>query len=588
MSEALQKIKKRMEQKKASAPADKAPAKQKPTKAHTEPAPADGVAGIVAGLYTVKKKAAGDTFVVESVTIRQMGFLSLLRWLGFRRYDVQDTFIIVRIQDNVIEQAPIHRLREVVIRWLISLDDEDLVDDCPKEMLLEKVTRSLGTLTTEEKIGLLFDLDKDTTEILIVEDTKDDAFFFYLNGFVQVNRDGVALKPYSQLPGYIWRDQILPRHFSPLEADEVESCFYARFARNVSECVSTTGDEIGDPARYQAFRTITGYNLHRFFKTKLRATIFLDARVTDDPDGRSGKSLHCKAMQAILNADPANGRQAITIDGKKYDPQNRFNLDELHVSTRLVIFDDIKRGFQIEDFFNAIVDGLVRERKGDVNKVRIFSKILFTLNYTISIRGGSARDRVIEFEFADYYSERRSPEMEFGHWFFRDWDGVEWNRFDNWMMQCVAQYFQTGIIIPQTINLEARKLRDETAQEFITWMEDQELEHEKRYSKRELYAKFLDIDPDDNKARNRDFNWLKPRKFTDWLRLYAQYRPEIAGYKEWRSSGADYILFLHNAPVSNPFSLEVGGGTVKLFPAKADKCKLAEGGAVSDAANLPF
>lgn len=581
MSDALQRVKKRME-KKGSTKA--APAQAPPDKSE-QPAP-DNVAGIVAGLYHVKKKASGDAFVVESVTIKQMGFLALLRYLGFRRYDVQDSFIIVRIQDNVIEQAPIHRLREIVIRWLIHLDDGELVDDCPKDMLLEKVTRSLGTLTTEEKIGLLFDLDKDTTEIQIVEDGKDDAFFFYRNGFVQVNREGVTLKPYSQLPGYIWRDQILARDFSPLNNAEIEGCYYARFARNVSECVSTTGDEIGDPARYQAFRTITGYNLHRFFKTKLRATIFLDARVTDDPDGRSGKSLHCKAMQAILNADPSNGRQAITIDGKKYDPQNRFNLDELHVSTRLVIFDDIKRGFQIEEFFNAIVDGLVRERKGDVNKVRIFSKILFTLNYTISIRGGSARDRVVEFEFADYYSERRSPEMEFGHWFFRDWDPAEWNRFDNWMMQCVFAYFQHGLIIPQTINLEARKLRDETAQEFITFMEDLEIVHEKRYSKRELYAKFLDIDPDDNKPRNRDFAWLKPRKFTDWLRQFAQYRPEMAGFKEWRSSGTDYILFLHNAPVANPFSLE--GKDVKLFAGKSDKCTLVEGGAVSDGVNLPF
>jgi len=537
---------------------------------------------IIEGLYDLK---TDKNKRVESVNIRQTGFLALLRWLGFRRYDVQDTFIIVRIQQNVIEPAPIHRLRETVVRWLLSIDEDELVGDCPKEMLLEKLHRSLGTLTTDEKIGLLFDIGQDATEIQIVEDSQTEAFYFYQNGFVTVSKSGIELKPYAALPGFIWKDQILPRNFAPLPSDEVEGCFYARFARNVSECADATSDTIGDPARYEAFKTITGYNLHRFFKTKLKATIFLDARVTDDPDGRSGKSLHCKAMQAILNANPANGRQAITIDGKKYDPTNRFNLDELDVSTRLVIFDDVNKGFKIEDFFNAIVDGMIRERKGDVNKVRIYAKILFTLNYTISIRGGSARDRVVEFEFADYYSERRSPEQEFGHWFFRDWDPKEWNRFDNFMMGCVLAYLQTGLIIPHTINLEARKLRDDTAIEFVTFMEDLNLEHEKRYTKRELYAKFLDIDETDNKPRNRDFMWLKPRLFTEWMRRFAQYRPEIAGIKELRSSGSDFIIFLHNAPISNPLHLD----GAKLFAGKSDKCKLVEGGAASDPdKDLPY
>ena len=542
-----------------------------------QPAAKQSLADIVGGLYIVKTDKNRE---VESVNIRQLGFLALLRWLGFRRYDVQDSFIVVRIQDNVIEPAPIHRLRETVVRWLLNLDESELVQDCPKDMLLEKLHRSLGTLTTDEKIGLLFDIDRDETEIKIVEDTQKQAFFFYRNGFVAVSKSGIELKPYGALPGYIWKDQILPRDFAPLHSDEVEQCFYARFARNVSEC--SDANEIGDPARYQAFKTITGYNLHRFFQTKLRASIFLDARTSDEPDGRSGKSLHCKALQAMLNADPQNGRQAINIDGKKYDPQNRFNLDQLDVSTRLVIFDDIKKGFKIEEFFNAILDGLVRERKGDVNKIRIFSKILFTLNYTLKINGGSARDRVIEFEFADYYSERRSPESEFGHWFFRDWDAPEWNKFDNWMIGCVWAYFENGLIIPETINLEARKLMDETAPEFITFLEDLDIQHEKRYLKRaDLYDQFVQIDSD-GKIQNKDFHWLKPRLFTTWLRLFCLYRPEMAGYKEFRSSGSDYIIFFHNEPIINPDNLEAGAGLLKLFHGKSDKCKLVEGGAVSD------
>lgn len=523
--------------------------------------------------FKVKTDAEGR---FKDVMILQTGFLALLRRLGFRRYDVGDTFIIVRIDDNIIEQIPIFRLREMVVRYFRNLpDDFEEQTNCSKDVLLEKLHRSLRTLTTDEKLALLVPMDEDGTEIKIVEDEIKTAYYFYKNGFVEVTRDGYQVRPYSELPGMIWKDQIIQREFQVLKPADVESGVYWKFANRVA------GNAAGDnPERFSSFLTITGYNLHRFFNTKLRCTIFLDSRQSDDPDGRSGKSLHCKAMREILNADPQNGRQMITIDGKKYDPQNRFNLDQLDISTRLVLFDDVKRGFLIEDFFNAIVDGLIRERKGDVNKARIFAKILFTLNYTIQIRGGSAKDRVIEFEFADYYSSQLTPEMEFKMWFFRDWDATEYQRFDNFMMMCVVDYLRLGIIMPDTINLEARKLRDETSQEFINFMEDVQIEHERAYSKKELWVKFLDMD-DDFKPRNKDFQWLKQRMFTQWLKHWATYRQEYAGYKEHRSNGTDYIRFFENAPVTPEF---LEGAT--LFPGKSDKCVPAAGSGESK--DLPF
>ena len=425
-------------------------------------------------------------------------------------------------------------------------------------------------------MALLVPMDEGAGEIKIIEDSIDTAYYFYKNGFVEVTKSGYTLRPYAQLPGMIWKDQIIQRDFEVLKPTTVEEGVYWKFANNVA------GNAKGNnPERFTSFLTITGYNLHRFFNTKLRCTIFLDSRMSDDPDGRSGKSLHCKAMREILNADPQNGRQMITIDGKRYDPQNRFNLDQLHVSTRLVLFDDIKRGFVIEEFFNSIVDGLVRERKGDVNKTRIFAKILFTLNYTIQIRGGSAKDRVIEFEFADHYSSLFTPEQEFKQWFFRDWDEAEYMKFDNFMMMCVVDYLRLGVVMPNTVNLEARKLRDETAPEFITFMEDLGIEHESTHDKKALWGKFVDVG-DDGKARYKDFHWLKQRNFTQWLRWWAMYRPEIAGYKEYRSNGKDLIRWFENAPISAPEHLE--GAT--LFPGKSEKCVPATGSGDGD--NLPF
>lgn len=511
---------------------------------------------IIYGCFRVKKDADGN---YKDVFILQTGILALMRQMGFRRFDDGESFIIVRIEHNVIEHIPIFKLREQIVRYFMALPD-DIDATVPREHLVEKLHRSLGTLTTDEKLALLVPMD-DQEPIKIVEDTINSAYYFYQNGFVEVTKSGYSLRPYTELPGMVWKDQIIARDFTGMKASEVESGVYWKFMNNVA------GNARGDnQERFISLVTITGYNLHRFFSTKLRCTIFIDSRVSDDPDGRSGKSLHCKAIGKVLNADPQNGRQMITLDGKGYDPQNRFKYDQLHVSTRVVLFDDVKRGFVLEDMFNIIVDGFIRERKGDQFKARIFAKIIFTLNYTIAIRGGSARDRVIEYEFADYYSSSFTPEQEFEQWFFRDWDTDEWNKFDNLMMMCVVDYLKMGVVMPDTLNLDVRKLRDETAQEFINFMEDLQIEHEKPYNKKELWGKFVDVG-DDGKARYKDFHWLKQREFTNWLRRWATYRPEVAGYREHRSSGADFIRFFYNQPISQ----ECFEGAT-LFAPKATKC----------------
>lgn len=518
-----------------------------------------------------KIKRSGQDAVVTDVQILQAGFVALLRKLGFRKYEVGEGFITIRILDNVIEQFQLHQLRGFIVRFFHNMSEEDLaILNCPKDLLIEKLHRTLGTLTTEEKLSLLFDLDG-MEEINVVQDEIDKAYFFYRNGFVEVTRDGSTLRPYKELPGYVWKDQILKRDFVPLDPAEWTKGVYYAFANNVADNWKRPDGTDNNPQRFGSFVTITGYCLHKYFNAKLKMPIFMDARMSEDPDGRSGKSVHCKAIRQMLNADPENGKQCIITDGKNFDPENRFKYEDLHVSTRVFVLDDVKRGLPIEIFFNAVVDGFMRERKGEKEKVKIWCKPILTLNYTIQIRGGSAKDRVIEFEFADFYSVSKTPEQVHGCWFFRDWDAEEWNRFDCFMLSCVSDYLKSGVVMPDTINLEARKLLDETDREFIVFMEDLEIEHEKDYDRRELFQKFGEVD-DHNKVTRSGFHWMKQKTFTNWLRWWAQYRPEMAGYREFRSGGKDYIRYFYNAPVkAESIATDAKSVVVKLFNDKSDK-----------------
>lgn len=503
----------------------------------------------------------------KSCQILQTGFVALLQRLGFRRFDKADkSFIVVRVTDNIIEEYTPANLRVAAVRYFDDIDEDDLFETtrCPKPEMMEKLYRSLASLLSDEKLSLLVDLRAGNTFNLCA-DTLTSAYYFYQNGFVEVSKeDGVKLRPYTELPGLVWRDQILQRSFTALDAEDYEQAYFYKFMQNVA---FTKGESDNHNAeRLASLRTIAGYNLHRFFNTHLRATVLLDARTSDEPDGRSGKSLFCKALRLIMNSDPENGAQCRIIDGKTFLSDNRFKFEELAHNTRLAIFDDILKGTSIEQFFNAIPDGLSIERKGMQSKERVHAKLIFTLNYTLTIRGGSAKDRVFEFEFADYYSSKFKPEHEFKHWFFRDWDAAEWNRFDNVMMSCVDLYMRLGLVSCNTVNLEERKLRQETAPEFVAFMEDLSITHGAKYDKKELFQKFADLD-DDGKARYQDFKWLKQRHFSLWLTLYAEYRPELAGYLTFRSNGRDFIRFFYNEPIDADYR----PGAV-LFPGKSDNC----------------
>jgi hypothetical protein len=522
----------------------------------------------------------------KGVQILQKGFIELLKRLGYCRYDKADkTFIVVLVKDNIIEEISIANLRVAAATYFHNIDEDDLFDNtgCPKHELIEKLYRSLGSLLSEEKMSLLVDLDVGN-KFNVCEDRLRSAYYFYRNGFVEVSKSlGIKLRPYSELPGCVWKDQILDRDIALItDEEEIEASYFYKFMRNVAH---TKGDtDANNAVRIASLMSITGYNLHRFFNTHLRTTVLLDARTSEDPDGRSGKSLYCKALRLILNSDPDTGAQCRIIDGKTFQSDNRFKFEELAHNTRLVVFDDIKRGTNIEDFFNAIPDGLSVERKGLQGKERVHAKIIFTLNYTLSIRGGSAKDRVLEFEFADYYSNKFKPETEFGHWFFRDWDTEEWNRFDNLMMWCVDAYMQGGVVSCEAVNLNERKLKDETCIEFINYMTDLGCEHGKEYDKKTMYRKLVDLS-DEGQIRNQDLKWMKMRNFTAHLKCWAEYRDEVAGYRLRRSNSTDWIMFVYNEPVS----AEMMEGLI-LFEGKSDKCVLIDNIEVtpSPSTDLPF
>ena len=66
---------------------------------------------------------------------------------------------------------------------------------------------------------------------------------------------------------------------------------------------------------------------------------------------------------------------------------------------------------------------------------------------------------MFELEFSlNHYNPDYEPIMEFGHNFFEDWDKEEWNRFDNFMLECLMLYLEEGLVPYKKINLVKKKI----------------------------------------------------------------------------------------------------------------------------------
>lgn len=515
-----------------------------------------------------KTKDENGDWRFKGVRIVQHKFIELLKRLGFRRYTVSDKFIIVRITENIIEEVSIPDLRLWIKEYFEDLpDDLEELTQCPKDELVEKLTCSLGTLLGEDKLSLL--VNRNEPKFKIVEDTKDAGFHFYQNGWVEVTAKGIKFNSYELLPGLVWKDQILPRNFTPLKEIEWQKSPFNDFLNNVADNGLKEDGGRNDPGRRQALDTIAGYMMHRYFEGNLYICNLLDSRMNDDnnPEGRSGKSLFFKSIRHILNPIEKVSSNCVFFDGKEFDTNNRFKWDKLKRNTKAIVINDAKRGFPIEMMFNAVHDGIEQEKKNG-ERSNVETKIGMTMNYSLRVHGDSAKDRVVEFETSGFYHLRNKPQDVHGHWFFRDWTPEQWNQFDNLMMFNIQSYLKTGILKADGINLYARKLKDDTCPEFVLFMEELKIQHEQQFEKKKLYETFR------NEFNEVNFKTFSQKMFTKWLTLWAEYRPEMAGYRSTRSSSTDYIRFFHNQPISEEYlSIEAETTRVKLFEGKSDNCK---------------
>lgn len=460
---------------------------------------------------------------LKDIGIDLLNFYNFLYSEGYRRFEFNEESIFIRIVNNkIIRKIKKVNMMDEIFNFL------DLLPDTFEAQGYEMEKRQLKNVMIKRLDGLFADNRllsqlRPKDPIVFNKDGFNTKYMYFLNGYLQISSINMQFKNYDQLEYYIWESQILPHDYNkPIENSAKD--YARRFFFNVSG---------KNPERLKQLQNIIGYAMHDFTAYKLKALAFTDGHIDEDGEanGRSGKTLAAKMIGGAICANPYDQAQKtfVEINGKDFDPADKHKYDQCDMNTQLIVLNDVRKWFDVDNIYNDITEGISVNKKS-LQPYKINAKMIVITNKTLKIEGDSSRDRFVEFEFSDHYNADFTPEKDFKHWFFRDWNNEDYMRYYAFMAECSQEFFKAGssLVNPNQVNLNARKLIDLTSPDFIEYIEQVlKPDPERVYDKKDIYQGFINAFPD----------WAEKRKFaqrtlTKWLRYYVKYKEGFAAWNE--------------------------------------------------------
>ena len=371
---------------------------------------------------------------------------------GFRLYfydNASTIYRLVRVKDGFVEEASTEQIKRFIKDYIDKLPDSFDGGVTPQD-LLELVYKGATVLFSDAFFEFF-----ERADLQFLKDTKDEAYFPFKNGVVTVSKKEIVLRSYGELGKVVWKTQVID-HFIVIEQDiDLSKIEYFRFIERISD---------NDQERYIYALGLIGYLLHNY-KDPSRPFSVILAEETDNEakGGGTGKGIFVKALGYLLNI--------VRVDGKNFKFDKSFAFQRVDLDTRILAIEDTRRNVDFEGFYSIITEGITVEKK---NKDELFipykdsPKVMFTTNYTIPNSGNHAKRRQKVLEFSGYFGPTRTPEDEFGHKLFDDWDKDEWNRFFNLMFEAVQGYLGFGVLeVASSDKIKRKQIKVQFGEEFF-------------------------------------------------------------------------------------------------------------------------
>jgi hypothetical protein len=466
------------------------------------------------------------------VKIIHILFKQFLEDNGFYKYcpEGSKNYVFVKVTNNLIDHTSEKEIKDFVLSHLLELDDVTVYNYFADNTRFFK----------EEFLSML-----STIDIYFIADSKDSAYLYYKNCAVKITTKGVTSIDYLDLGGYVWKDHVIDRVFTPCSV--TKRCDFKKFINNING---------GEDERVQSMESTIGFLMHGYKNLSFCPAVILnDEVISDNPEGGTGKGLLMSALSQM--------KKLVVIDGKSFTFERSFAYQLVSADTQILCFDDVKKHFDFERLFSVVTEGLTLEKKNkDAIKIPFSKspKIAITTNYAIKGAGNSFARRKWELELHQYYNKAFTPLDEFGKLMFGDWNDDDWCEFDNYMIGCLKNYLSTGLVKSKFVNLKIRQLSAETCHEFIEWCglvhgqdSSANLESGMRLYKNELYYAFIDEYPDYGPKSKMT---ISRTRFYKWLVSYALFKEGIMP-EEGRDQMGRWIIIRKKPSVDLQTTLKI-------------------------------
>jgi len=437
----------------------------------------------------------------NKITVSPLKYKLFLERNGFKKHFPSDaekpTFVF--IDSNKVELTSVSKIKDFVLNYLIERNELDVWN----------YVANYQNLFSEQYLSML-----DSIELMMLKDTRTKSYISFKNGILEVTANSINLIDYIDVDGYVWKSHILDRDWVEFENNDND---YKTFIENISN---------KEPF---AFECVIGYLISTYKnKSKNKAIILNDEIISQNPEGGTGKGLFVQGLCHV--------RKTSILDGKQFDSKKSFAYQTVSIDTKILVFDDVKKNFDFEDKFSLVTEGITLERKNkDAIKQSVHDspKLLVSTNYAIKGEGNSHDRRRHEIEIAQYYGRDLTPDDEFGRQLFDEWEIEDFQKFDNYMVECLQKYLKSGLVKQNAKNIKLRKFIAETHMDFYEWISDSEnFPLNRRNEKSEYFNSFVN--------ENKDFtNYLKRNTFNIWVNKYANFIN--ANFEQGSSNGLKWF-----------------------------------------------
>ena len=421
----------------------------------------------------------------EKITIDPLKYKLFLERNGFKKHYPNESQKpnFVQIKSNKVSITSVEIIKDFVLDFLLEKKEFEVWNFCAKYQNLFSET---------------FLLMLESIELKMLNDTRNTSYIAFKNGVLEVTKNEIKLIDFIDIDYYIWAEHILNRDFLELEDFEND---YQKFILNISN---------KEPL---AIECAIGYLVSTYKnRSNNKAVILNDEVISENPEGGTGKGVFVQGISQI--------RKTSILDGKLFDGKKSFPYQTVSIDTKLLVFDDVAKGFSFEEKFSLVTEGMTLERKNkDAIKLSVQDspKIVISTNYAIKGEGNSHDRRRYELEIAQYYGKDLTPEDEFGRQLFDDWNDNDFQKFDNYIVNCVQLFLKNGLVKQNAKNIKMRKFIAETSMEFNDWINDIEnVPRNTRNDKKIFFDKFIEEYPDFKK-------WLTRKKFNIWVQKYCSF-----------------------------------------------------------------